>query len=98
MDQTAPLPPTEVKTARTSSSIKIYWEKGTEKDLAGYRVYRRLGSESSVEMIGEVMAEYNIYADKDAPEKGTKVYYSVTSFDTSIPANESQPSDEAVAR
>ncbi len=98
VDRTPPQPPTNVKTARTASLIKVYWDKNSEKDLAGYRVYRRLGTETDVKMIGRVMAPYNIYDDKNAPEKGVEVYYSVTAFDRSVPPNESHRSVEATLR
>ncbi|MCI5222278.1 MAG: hypothetical protein D3924_06290, partial [Candidatus Electrothrix sp. AR4] len=98
LDQTAPSSPANVKTARTAMSVKIFWDQGTEEDLAGYRVYRRLGNETIPEMIGVVEVPYNIYEDLDAPEKDVYVYYSVTSFDTSDPPNESEHSAEADVR
>lgn len=98
LDQTAPSPPENVKTARTATAVKIFWDQGTEKDLAGYRIYRRLGNETVPQMIGVVEVPYNIYEDLDAPEKDVYVYYSVTSFDKSDPPNESGHSAEADVR
>jgi hypothetical protein len=96
-DETAPEPPAKVKAARTASAVKVYWDKGTEKDLAGHRIYRRVG-EAAPEMIGEVKEPDNLFEDKNPPEKGTKVFYSVSSFDQSSPPNESQKSAEASVR
>ncbi|MCW5213143.1 hypothetical protein VU04_09565 [Desulfobulbus sp. TB] len=95
MDQIAPTTPRNVSTVRTGTfSIKIFWDQGEETDLAGYRVYRRLGNENEPSMIGEVKVPYNIYEDTQAPGENIYVYYSVSSFDTSVPPNESERSAE----
>ena len=95
VDQIAPTTPRNVSTVRTgTSSIKIFWDQGEETDLAGYRIYRRLGNENEPSMIGEVTVPYNIYEDTQAPGKHIYVYYSVSSFDTSDPPNESELSAE----
>jgi fibronectin type 3 domain-containing protein len=96
-DQTPPQPPLNVKAARTASAVKVYWDKGTENDLAGYRVYRRIG-EAAPEMIGEVKEPNNLFEDKNAPEKGVKLSYLVSSIDQNDPPNESQKSAEASVR
>ncbi|XOF33107.1 MAG: fibronectin type III domain-containing protein [Candidatus Electrothrix sp. YB6] len=96
-DQTAPAPPGNVKTIRTARSVKIIWDQGTEADLAGYRVYRRLGNETTPQPIGTVEMPYTIYEDLDAPGKDVYVYYSVTSFDKNDPPNESERSAEVEA-
>ncbi len=97
VDRTPPEPPRNVKAVRTAASVKIYWDRGEEKDLAGYQVYRRLG-EGGPELLGKVMEPYNLYEDKNPPAKGGKAWYSVSSFDLSNPPNESQRSDEASLR
>ncbi|MCI5129401.1 MAG: hypothetical protein D3907_13085, partial [Candidatus Electrothrix sp. AUS3] len=95
VDHIAPTTPRNVSTVRTgTSSIKIFWDRGEETDLAGYRIYRRLGNENEPSMIGEVTVPYNIYEDTQAPGKNIYVYYSVSSFDTSDPPNESERSAE----
>jgi hypothetical protein len=97
VDRTPPEPPTHVKAVRTASSVKVYWDRGEEKDLAGYRVYRRL-DEGEPELLGKVMEPYNLFEDKNPPAKDSKVLYSVSSFDLSNPPNESQRSAEASLR
>ena len=97
IDRTPPEPPTHVKAVRTAASVKVYWDRGEEKDLAGYKVYRRIG-EGGPELLGKVMEPYNLFEDKNPPAKGSKVWYSVSSFDLSNPSNESQRSDEASLR
>lgn len=97
VDRTPPQVPAQVKAARTASLVKIYWDKGEDKDLAGHRIYRRSG-EAAPELIGEVNEPYNLYEDKNPPPKGAPVFYSVSSFDQSSPPNESQKSAEASLR
>jgi hypothetical protein len=94
VDLIAPATPENVTTARTAASVKIFWDQGEEADLAGYRIYRRLGNEDDPVMIGEVKIPYNIYEDTEAPDENMYVYYSVSSFDKSDPANESERSAE----
>lgn len=98
VDLIAPAIPENVTTARTgASSIKVFWDQGEEADLAGYRVYRRLGNEDESSMIGEVQIPYSIYEDTEAPDENMYVYYSVSSFDESDPPNESKRSAEVEA-
>jgi hypothetical protein len=97
VDRTPPEPPHNVKAVRTASSVKVYWERSTTQDTAGYRVYRRLG-QGGPELLGEVMEPYNLFEDKNPPLKGSKVVYSASSFDQSSPPNESQRSAEASPR
>lgn len=97
VDRTPPEPPRNVKAVRTADSVKVYWDRGEENDLAGYQVYRRLG-DGGPELLGKVMEPYNLYEDKNPPAKGSTVWYSVSSFDLSSPSNESQRSAEASLR
>lgn len=94
VDQTPPAPPANVHAIRTGAGAKIIWDKGAEPDLMGYRIYRRLPGSNLPELIGEVKIPYNLYDDRGAPSGG-QIYYSVSSFDKSKPANESERSAEA---
>ncbi|MCW5200585.1 hypothetical protein VU07_02030 [Desulfobulbus sp. F4] len=96
-DLAPPEPPVNVNAARTASSVKVFWDAGKDKDLAGHKVYRRVG-DGKPEPLGEVKQPYNLYEDKNPPPKGAKVFYSVSSFDQSSPPNESQKSAEASVR
>ncbi len=98
LDQTAPASPENVKAVRTEAVVKVFWDPGTEEDLAGYRVYRRVGVEIAPELVGVVKVPYSIYEDFDAPEKDVYVYYAVTSFDKNDPPNESKRSAETDVR
>ncbi len=97
VDRTPPKAPSNIKAVRTASSIKVYWDRGQEKDLAGYRIYRRLG-DAAPELLGKVLEPYNLFEDKNPPDKRSKAWYSVSSFDQSSPPNESQRSPEASLR
>ncbi len=94
VDRTAPAVPLHVRAIRTGSGVKIYWDRGTEKDLLGYRVYRRQSADTEPEFLAEVKEPYNIYDDRSLSGTG-RVFYSVTSIDKSRPANESEKSREA---
>jgi hypothetical protein len=97
-DLAPPEPPVNVNAARTASSVKVFWDEGKDKDLAGHKVYRRVGDDGQPELLGEVKQPYNLYEDKNPPPKDAKVFYSVSSFDQSSPPNESQRSAEASLR
>jgi len=96
MDQTAPVPPTDIKAVRTASAVKIFWDPVQEKDLKGYRVYRRLPGNSAPVMVGEVSVPYTLYEDRSAPPNVVRLFYSVSSIDQSDPPNESVSSPEVM--
>jgi len=97
-DVTAPVPPAGVKAIKTAGTgIKIVWSPSSEKDLKGYKVYRRTASEDDPKVIGQVEAGVTIFEDTTASED-ERYYYSVTAFDTADPANESDSSREASVR
>ncbi|MGI6656157.1 MAG: hypothetical protein ACOX5Z_04910 [Desulfobulbus sp.] len=88
LDTTSPPAPTGVEGIRTELGIKIYWnpiQTDQTDDLAGYRVYRHV--QGKPVLVGEVLLPANLFTDTKAPEG--PVSYSVTSFDTRTPANES---------
>ncbi len=97
-DLTPPPPPVGVRCVRTASSIKIFWEPVTEKDLKGYRVYRRLGGQDKPVLLGEVNAPYVMFTDTRPPARGERVFYSVSSIDSQQPANESTRSAEVMLK
>ncbi len=94
VDKTPPAPPLGVNAVRTASGIKIIWEESAEKDLKGYRIYRRSALGKKPKKIGEVNAPYTMFVDKKVPAAGDSLTYSVTTFDKAKPANESEHSRE----
>jgi uncharacterized protein len=97
VDLTPPVPPTGVAVISVDGGVKVFWEKSTESDLAGYRVYRRASNQETPVLLGEVKAGILSFIDSHVPAD-IRVYYSVTAFDKAQPANESQNSREATLR
>ena len=92
-DMTPPAPPKGVVVVRNEHGIRILWQEGAAKDLAGYRVYRRILGEGETQLVGEVRA--GIHSFLDTERVIDTAYYSVTAIDLSEPPNESLPSLEA---
>ncbi len=98
VDTTPPAPPVGVRGIRTSTTMKVFWEPVNEKDLKGYRVYRRLPGEEKRTLVGEVDAPYVMFTDKDPVKNAVRVFYSVSSVDLQEPANESVRSPEVMIK
>ena len=79
----------------SSSNVRVFWDPSSTNDLAGYRIYRRTGGETSLTKVGEVEKSQTIFVDIQAAAD-TKVYYSVTAYD--IEGNESKKSEEVTTR
>ncbi len=94
-DRTPPAPPTGVNAIRTGAGVKVYWQPVREDDLKGYRVYRRVSGEGPV-LLGEVDTEFTTFDDNKVPGGAERMFYSVSSFDRSKPANESARSPEVM--
>lgn len=91
MDKTPPGIPMLVKAEKKGNAIVITWEANTEPDLAGYNVYRIMGSRP-VKVNASPVKE-NKYTDTQAPDYRFIAYH-VTAVDTA--GNESGPSQEAI--
>ena len=86
-DRFPPAVPSGLTAIASTSSIELTWDRDSEGDLAGYRVYRARGN-GAFEKIGET-AEAPSYSDrKIAP--GTTYRYSISALDRN--GNESKPS------
>lgn len=92
-DLTPPAPPRDLTGVLVDGGVKLLWERGTEKDLAGYRIYRRLPAETKLTRIGEVGRESMSFIDQ-LPQAEDGCYWAVTAFDRATPANESGFSKE----
>lgn len=92
-DLTPPAPPRQLTGVLVAGGVKLLWERSTEKDLAGYRLYRRLPAATTLTLIGEVDRATMTFVDQltQAPEG---CYWAVTAFDKATPANESAYSKE----
>lgn len=92
------VPPPQVSGVRvvaSATNIRIFWDRVSADDLAGYRIYRRLADEAESVRIGEVGPTQTIFTDNEV-SVGTKVYYSVAAFDQE--GNVGKKSEEATTR
>ena len=90
-DEFPPAAPAGLTAVPTTTSIELAWDRDTEPDLAGYRVYRAAPG-GEFEKIGET-AEAPSYSDKQV-ESGKQYRYAVSAFDKA--GNESKRSVEIV--
>lgn len=96
VDRTPPARPVGVHVVRTADGVKIFWEPVQTNDLKGYHIYRRTAGQKKPVRIGTVHAPYVMFTDTKPPRNAERIYYSVSSFDTRKPANESARSQEAM--
>ena len=88
-DEFPPAVPAGLTAVPTASSIELTWDRDTEPDLAGYRIYRAAPG-AEFQKVGET-AEAPSYSDRQI-ESGKKYRYTVSAFDKT--GNESKPSVE----
>lgn len=90
-DRFPPAAPTGLTAIAGVNSIEVAWDRNTEPDLAGYRVYRAEG-EGSLAPLGDPVTAPS-YSDR-AAAKGKTYRYAVTALDRN--GNESARQPEAV--
>ncbi len=87
-----PLPPTGLHIAEQGLGRNVIaWERNVERDLAGYRLFRRRAGSEDEELVAEVNAETVRVADEEV-EAGETLAYSLIAFDRD--GLVSGPSDE----
>ena len=86
-DEFAPKAPSGLTVVAGAASIELAWERNTEPDLGGYRVYRAEAAADFTVLADAV--EGLSYSDRQA-ESGKTYRYRVTAVDRS--GNESEPS------
>jgi hypothetical protein len=96
IDSFPPAPPRGLTALVESGGVRLLWSPNRETDLAGYRIYRRIGDGPEQKVWSASGAEVT-WVDAGAPE-GEPVEYRLTAFDSSPQANESLPSEPAAAR
>ena len=92
-DLTAPGQPQHIEAIEIPAGIKLVWQAVGGEDLAGYRIYRREEQSGNPELLAEVGPDQNQYIDQSV-SSGRKWFYTVTSFDTAQPVNESLSAKE----
>ncbi len=89
-DHEAPKPPLSVSVRPTTEGwVRLRWQPGLEKDLAGHRVYRK--NAKAFELVMELERSQTDWIDQGVSPGKTYRYY-VTEIDES--GNESEPSVE----
>lgn len=90
-DQFAPAQPKGLIAIQEGPAVRLFWDPNSERDLAGYRLYRRVdGGEWT--RIGPDPVEQPLYLDR-AVSPGQILAYRVTAVDRTAPPNEGPPSD-----
>lgn len=88
-DLVPPAPPQQVTAIKAPEGVRIVWAAVPEADLAGFRIYRRVG-QAKPARIGEAGANSLAFVDT-APPRGVAIwYYTVGAYDQA--GNESTPS------
>jgi len=87
-DKFPPAVPKGLNAIAAAENIELVWERNTESDLAGYRLYRALG-DAKLEKIADIQ-DAPSYSDKKL-ESGKRYRYAVSAVDRL--GNESGPSE-----
>jgi fibronectin type 3 domain-containing protein len=91
VDKTPPRVPEDVRGEKRASAVLITWRENTDKDLAGYNVYRIVNGVK--EKLNGNIVKANSYLDQKSPNE-RYVSYSVTAVDAA--GNESDSSRESI--
>ncbi len=92
VDLFPPAAPTGLVAVQEGLAVRLFWNPNQERDLAGYRVYRRPDGGAWTE-IGPDPVRDTLYLDRDV-RIGAALTYRVTAIDAATPPNESTPSAE----
>ncbi len=89
-DTFPPATPAGVRASPAAGSVELSWDRNSEADLAGYRIYRAVAG-APLERLAEV-TQVPSYSDRTV-ESGKRYRYAVSAFDKA--GNESQQSAAA---
>ena len=93
IDNFAPSPPTGITIAAALNNLSIFFAANTEKDIAGYRIYRstdRSLDNAEWQLVTEDLLTTNTFQDSNV-ESGKTYYYYLIAFDKT--GNASQKSE-----
>jgi hypothetical protein len=91
-----PASPTGLVAVQEGKAVRLLWNPGTERDLDGYRVYRRREGGEWTRLGADPLRQPTLL-DSEV-KAGDGVSYRVTAIDRATPPNESAPSAEAGLR
>jgi len=89
-DKFPPASPSGLMSMAAPGYITLSWDENKEKDLAGYRVWRRKEGQGEFVLLTQDPIKANNFTDTEV-EKNTRYYYAITAQD--IFGNESPKSD-----
>jgi hypothetical protein len=92
VDLFPPAPPTRPVAVQEGAVVRLFWDPNTEKDLAGYRLYRKLQA-GDWKMLQTGLIPGTSWIDPDV-HTGDRILYRVTAVDLAEPVNESGYSEE----
>jgi hypothetical protein len=91
IDRFPPLAPGGLVAVQEAGAVRLFWDPSPERDLAGYRVYRRVGGAEWTAVHPDIVRE-PLFLDTGVAV-GSTVLYRVTAIDRSEPPNESPASE-----
>jgi len=91
-DRFAPTAPDGLVVVKEGDGIRLFWNPGTERDLAGYHLYRRIDDGDWIRLNDAALSTPS-FLDRDLTT-GRVRDYRATAIDSSTPPNESSPSVE----
>ncbi len=89
-DHFAPRAPQSLVAVQEGPAIRLFWDPNPERDVAGYRVERRVAG-GAWQPIGPTRVETPSYRDEGV-QVGVRFAYRVSAVDRAVPANTSEPS------
>jgi hypothetical protein len=90
-DRFAPAAPAGLVVVQEGDAVRMFWNPNPERDLAGYRIYRRVNG-GEWERVGPDPVEQPLYLDTGV-RIDQLIEYRVTAIDRASPTNESPPSE-----
>jgi hypothetical protein len=95
-DHFPPATPSGLVAVQEGSGVRLLWNPGSEPDLEGYRIYRKL-DDGAFERIGGDIVRQPSFLDADVAP-GSVATYHVTAIDRTVPPNESAASADVELR
>lgn len=89
-DEFAPAAPSGLVAVQEGAVVRLFWDPNDERDVAGYRLHRRVGDGAWV-TVNDAPIEQSQYLDSDV-SIGMQLSYRLTAIDRASPPNESAPS------
>jgi hypothetical protein len=91
IDKSPPRQPEMVRAMKKGNLVSVAWKENTEKDFAGYNIYRVISG--TREKVNKDLVKENSFVDQKIPTARFISYY-ITALD--VAGNESEPSRESI--